>query len=150
MDASNNLATGRWRVLQISRRHDGCPLSWRDHRPGIPLMDGAMAVETVIGRIGGNLIKRLVDLIKQAWQNRPIMHIIQCQLMGNDFPRCLINTQMQLSPDTALVNTVSADLPLPFTKYFQPGAVDYQMQGAGLIIALQTLIGNLHSACPAA
>ncbi len=104
-----------------------------------------MAVETVIGRIGGNLIKRLVDLIKQAWQNRPIMHIIQCQLMGNDFPRCLINTQMQLSPDTALVNTVSADLPLPFTKYFQPGAVDYQMQGAGLIIALQTLIGNLHS-----
>lgn len=86
-----------------------------------------MAAKTIIGPIGRYLIKRRVDLIKKPWQNRPIMHIVHCQFMGKDFTRCLINTQMQLAPDTALSHTMSADLPLTFAKYFQPGAVEHQM-----------------------
>jgi len=57
------------------------------------------------------------------------MNIIRRQLMGENFTRCRINTQMQFAPDAAFTRPVGTYLPFSLAKNFQPGAVDYQTQG---------------------
>ena len=84
-------------------------------------------VEGAISGDAGNLLIRR-DLVEQLGQHGRIAHITGGEFGGPDLPCFLVNTDMDLAPDTALRAAMLAGAPFTFTFELVPRAVDQKMQ----------------------
>ena len=97
-----------------------------------PIGNSVMAFACVVGtacRDAADLLFRR-DLIEEVGQHRCITDMAPGDLDSVDLQCFLINSEMDLAPDTPLRTAMFAGVPFAFSLDLDPGAIDHQVQRA--------------------
>ena len=84
-----------------------------------------MASARVVGTVGSHAADLLIvrDLVEQMWQHRGIPRVATRDLDGSDFQCSLVDTDVDLAPDTPFAAAMLAGVPFAFTLDLDPCAV---------------------------
>lgn len=99
---------------------------------GAAVSNGIVAFARVVGAICRDAADFLVlrDLTEKIGQNRRIADMTPCDLDSPDLQRFLVNSEVNLAPDTPLGTTMFASVPLTFTLDLDPSAINQKVQWA--------------------
>src|SRR5699024_10599056 len=92
--------------------------------------DGIVALAGVERAVGSDAADLLIwrDLVQKLGQHGRVAHVAGGELGGPDFQCLLINSDVDLAPDTPLRATILAGIPLAFALDLDACAVDQQVQ----------------------
>lgn len=100
-----------------------------------------MTLARIVGTVSGDAANLLIgrDQAEDVGQNGRIAEVAAGELYCSDFQRFLVDPEVNLAPNTALLDQQAYVHSIPFTLDLDPGAVDPQAQ-----CALRSSTGDVH------
>ena len=97
---------------------------------GAAVSDRVMALVDIINAVSGDAADLLAcqDLTEQIGQEWCIADVVPGDLDGSNFQCFIINSEMDLAPDSSFRTTVFAGVPFALSLDLDPGAIYQQVQ----------------------